>query len=612
MNKTESKLLHKRKLRNNEYYNMQNVYDGLYKRSLNKGNFKKIYTTICCRENILLAYRNIKKNSGSTTAGTDGRTITDIENLSEDELINLIRTKLDNFNPGSVRRVYIEKDNGKKRPLGIPIIEDRIIQQCMLQVLEPICEGKFYKYSFGFRPNRSAKHAIARTYSLAQINNLHYCIDVDLKGFFDNVNHGKLLKQMWSIGIRDKKVLSIVSKMLKAEIEGEGQPEKGTPQGGILSPLLANIVLNEFDWWVSSQWDNMKTDFNYKQKGNMHVALRNTNLKEMQLVRYADDFKIFCKSERDATKIFHAVKSWLEDRLGLEINKDKSKIVNLRKEYSEFLGIRFKVKKKGNKWTVSSKICTKAFKKIVSDIKHLISNKIRKFNWCKFPRQLNSMIVGWHNYYSMATNVSQDFALINHRVHKALKNKKIRTKEGHTSNLIKIRYKNYRNRKKIYLHKIEIVPISGVKFVKPMNLGVGITNYTPEGREKIHKSLSKDIIKNLVYIMKYPNKNYSIEFNDNRISRYSGQQGKCGITKRFLNAWEMECHHIKPRNLGGTDKYDNLLYIDKRIHKLIHCGKRNIISKYLTELNLTVEEVMRVNKLRKLALKEEIIVNNYI
>ena len=218
MNKTESKLLHKRKLRNNEYYNMQNVYDGLYKRSLIKGNFKKIYTTICCRENILLAYRNIKKNSGSTTAGTDGRTITDIENLSEDELINLIRTKLDNFNPGSVRRVYIEKDNGKKRPLGIPIIEDRIIQQCMLQVLEPICEGKFYKYSFGFRPNRSAKHAIARTYSLAQINNLHYCIDVDLKGFFDNVNHGKLLKQMWSIGIRDKKVLSIVSKMLKAEI----------------------------------------------------------------------------------------------------------------------------------------------------------------------------------------------------------------------------------------------------------------------------------------------------------------------------------------------------------------------------------------------------------
>ena len=138
-----------------------------------------------------------------------------------------------------------------------------IVQQCILQVLEPICEAKFHERSNGFRPNRSAEHAIAQCCKMIQTQHLYFVVDVDIKGFFDNVNHSKLIKQLWTMGVRDKKLLCIIKAMLKAPIimpNGDKiYPEKGTPQGGILSPLLANVVLNELDWWIDSQWENMPT-----------------------------------------------------------------------------------------------------------------------------------------------------------------------------------------------------------------------------------------------------------------------------------------------------------------------------------------------------------------
>ena len=207
-------------------------------------------------ENIKLAYRTIKMNSGSNTAGVDRRTIKNLMELSEEEYVRLIRKQFSNYHPRPVRRVEIPKPNGKMRPLGIPTIVDRIVQQCVLQVMEPICEAKFSENSNGFRPNRSAETAIAQCMRLIQVQHLYHVVDLDIKGFFDNINHTKLIRQIWALGIRDKKLLCILKEMLKAPIimpNGEKvYPQKGTPQGGILSPLLANIVLNELDWWIAS------------------------------------------------------------------------------------------------------------------------------------------------------------------------------------------------------------------------------------------------------------------------------------------------------------------------------------------------------------------------
>lgn len=135
-------------------------------------------------ENIKLAFRTIKTNTGSNTCGTDGLTIKDIKNVDIESYVEKVREKLKLYKPDKVRRVYIEKENGDKRPLGIPTIIDRLVQQCIKQVLEPICEARFYQHSYGFRANRSTHHAIARLNYLVNLSHFHYVVDIDIKGFF--------------------------------------------------------------------------------------------------------------------------------------------------------------------------------------------------------------------------------------------------------------------------------------------------------------------------------------------------------------------------------------------------------------------------------------------
>lgn len=303
-------------LRHNEYYGQQNILDELYQQSLKGAKFKKLYEKIIDESNILLAYRNIKANIGSTTKGTDDKTINDIATMKNGQVIIMVQERLIRYEPQLIRRVEIPKSNGKIRPLGIPTISDRLIQQCILQILEPICEAKFHNHSFGFRPNRSTQHAKATMDRMINLQKLHFVVDIDIKGFFDNVDHGKLLKQMWTMGIQDKKLLCIISAMLKAKIEGVGIPSKGTCQGGILSPLLSNIVLNELDWWISNQWESFKTKYPYSRNDTRMIKMRKTSkLKECYIIRYADDFKIMCHTRNEAERIFIAVKRWLKRKI---------------------------------------------------------------------------------------------------------------------------------------------------------------------------------------------------------------------------------------------------------------------------------------------------------
>ena len=554
----------KKVLRNNEYYSFQAELDYLYRASKEGRSFKNLMRYICCQQNVELAYRRIKRNKGSRTSGTNKNTIDDIAKLGTDKLVAYVKTRLDNYKPHSVRRVMIPKDNGKERPLGIPTIEDRLIQQCILQILEPICEAKFHKHSYGFRPNRKTHNAIARFSYLVYHAKLEYVVDIDIKGFFDNVNHAKLIKQMWSLGIRDKNLLSIISKLLKAPIVGEGVPKKGTPQGGILSPLLSNIVLNELDWWISNQWETFPTRHPYKGSGDKYQALkRSSNLKEMYLVRYADDFKILCRNRKDAEKIKIAIEDWLKQRLKLETSPEKSKITNLRKHYSELLGFKLKIEERPDRNVVISHMTDKAKKKVIDKLRTRIRNvKSNKQEVVK----LNSAIRGMHNYYCTATRVSEDFWEIYYILLPTLKHiTKSNGKKGPPQSAYQLkRYGGYKVRR-FTVGDMTIDPISAVKFTVPRGFNQDICNYTDRGRELIHRKICK-----LEYIFEYLSENplpdESAEFNDNVISKISAQRGRCSVSKKQLTIEDITPYRIKK---DGGDGYRNIIVISKDIYGLI-------------------------------------------
>ena len=628
---TKDKAQKKAKLRHAEYYDFQGIQDKLYADSQKGKEFKHLVEIIALPENIRLAYRNIKANHGSKTAGTDGRTIKDLERLSDEKLVALVQRKLDWYQPQSVRRVEIPKGNdpAKVRPLGIPTILDRLIQQCVLQILEPICEAKFHEHSYGFRPNRCQEHAIALVYKNIQVSHCYFVVDIDIKGFFDNVNHGKLLKQMWTLGIRDKKLLSIVSAMLKAEVAEIGFPEKGTPQGGIISPLLSNIVLNELDWWVASQWEEFPTRKKYatgtnyngsENKGNKYKMLRDyTTLKEVTCVRYADDFKLFTKNYQQAKKLFYAVQDWLKGRLGLDISPEKSKIVNLRKQYSEFLGLRIKAANHGSKqkpnYVVESHIKEKSIEKISECMKRLIHD-------IEFPgpgkraehaavARFNAYVFSAHNYYDMATMVCHDLHPLAFSVHKSLKARlRKRLKTAKQARKKKLRYpipdfikERYGDSDQLrFVRGYALIPIGYVKHRNPMMKRRVINSYTTEGREAIHKKLGRNIDTNIMhYLMRNPIPYRSAAYNDNRISLYCTQFGKCAITGEKLEIGNIHCHHKLPKHLGGSDEYKNLVIVSESVHRLIHATNPEIIRKYLQKLNLDAKQLRKLNKLRSLA-----------
>ena len=587
------------KLRHNEYYGQQNTLDELHEKSLKGAKFTKLYEKIIDETNILLAYRNIKSNTGSATKGTDGKIIKDIASMTNEQMVAMVRGRLRKYKPQSVRRVEIPKENGKTRPLGIPTISDRLIQQCILQILEPICEAKFHNHSFGFRPNRRAEHAKAMMHRMINLQGLHFVVDIDIKGFFDNVDHGKLLKQIWTMGIQDKRLLCIISAMLKAEIEGVGIPTKGTPQGGILSPLLSNIVLNELDWWISDQWESLKTTHAYSANNMKLRAIRKSSqLKECNIIRYADDFKIMCRTREQAVRIFIAVKMWLKERLRLEISPDKSKITNLRKKTSEFLGFSIKAVVKSERRVANSKIKPSAVLKIMAKGKELIK-KIKKNPTPMNVGLYNSYVLGVQNYYRIATHSNHDFGKIGYYLERMAKIRwrTIATNKGSPDSVYLEKYKGY-NKKKLYVHGKIIYPMSCCKTKNVMCFSDKVNKYTSKGRELIHKQITKISESEFIYLVRNPIESRSIEYNDNRISLFSAQCGMCRILEIRLGVNDFHCHHKQRIADGGTDEYKNLVIIHPDIHKLIHATKSDTIHQLLAKLNLSKKQIGKVNQFR--------------
>ncbi|UKJ06074.1 group II intron reverse transcriptase/maturase [Solitalea lacus] len=334
-----------------------------------QGQQAQLLEYILSPSNLNAAYKQVKRNNG--TGGVDGMNVEKLLPYLQshrEELLDSLQNG--RYKPQAVRRVEISKENGKKRALGIPTVVERVIQQAITQQLTPIYERQFSPNSYGFRPKRSAHQAIKQCQTNAN-DGYRYVVDMDLEKFFDTVNQSKLI-EILSRTIPDGRVVSLIHKYLKAGvmIQGEFQETSmGVPQGGNLSPLLSNVMLNELDKEL-------------KERGH-------------RFVRYADDCMVFCKSRRAAERVLVSLTNYIEQKLYLKVNREKTTVAHVKDV--KFLGYGFYFNKNGCKMRTHKK----SVEKMKDKIRELTS---RSNGWGNERRKeaIRRYITGWLNYFQLA------------------------------------------------------------------------------------------------------------------------------------------------------------------------------------------------------------------
>ncbi len=323
---------------------------------------------VLARENLLAALKRVEANKGAP--GVDGVTVEDLRSYVQTHWADIRQQMLTGtYKPQPVRRVEIPKPGGGKRKLGIPSVIDRLIQQALLQVLNPIFDPDFSPYSYGFRPGRSAQEAVRKAQEYIR-EGYAWTVDLDLAAFFDRVNHDMLMARV-ARKIKDKRVLRLIRAYLTAGVMEHGvvvRNEEGTPQGGPLSPLLANILLDDFD--------------------------RELTKRGHKFVRYADDCNVYVKSRRAGERVMASLTTYLEKGLKLKVNREKSEVD--RPQRRKFLGFSFLYGKQ-----VPIRLADKTIERFKERIRQ-ITNRTRSTPLAERIRQLNAYLMGWVAYFRLA------------------------------------------------------------------------------------------------------------------------------------------------------------------------------------------------------------------
>lgn len=336
-----------------------------------RGTSMELLEKILSKQNLNLAYKQVYKNKG--TSGVDGITVDELFSYikeNKEEILWKIRNR--KYKPLPVRRVYIPKENGKLRKLGIPSVIDRVLQQAIVQVLTSIYEEQFSDNSYGFRPNRCCEQAVIKALECFN-DGYDWIVDIDLQSFFDEVNQDKLMAIIHRT-IKDDDVISLIRKFLQSGVMEKGviqETKKGTPQGGNLSPLLSNIMLNELDEEL-------------ERRG-------------LNFVRYADDCLIMVRSEKAANRVMESITTFITKKLGLKVNLEKSKIA--RPNQIKYLGFGFYKKINQNKWRPKPHI--KSVQKFKTKLRDILVRS-RSISLDERLLKLKRLIYGWVNYFRIA------------------------------------------------------------------------------------------------------------------------------------------------------------------------------------------------------------------
>lgn len=360
------------------------------------------------------SFKSLKKDKA---VGVDRQSLEMYGVRLEENLTELLeRMKQMSYRPQPVRRVYIPKENGKRRPLGIPAIEDKIVQSVMTRILTTIYEQDFLNNSYGFRPDRNCHQALARIDRAISVNRVGYIIDADICAFFDNVDHGKL-KTLLEMRISDRKFLRYIVRLLKCGVMEEGKyhpTTKGTPQGGIISPILANIYLHyTLDLWI-------ERTVKAHSKGNV------------ELVRYADDFVLLVENKWEAIKLREALERRLR-KYGLELSEEKTRLIKFGKDADSeeegddsddnippgtfnFLGFtHYMSRTRKGKFKVGRKTEKKRFARSLKNVKEFIKRNRGLLKQAEIWKRVNQMLTGHYQYYGVSDN-SKQIAAFHYRV----------------------------------------------------------------------------------------------------------------------------------------------------------------------------------------------------
>lgn len=582
---------------------------------------------------ITTAIHNIKSNKGAKTPGIDERDIDYYLQMPYEELIELVIRTAKNYHPKPVKRVYIPKTNGKMRPLGIPTILDRIIQECIRIVIEPIAEAKFYPQSYGFRPYRATRHAIGQVIHYINTSKSSppiYVIEGDIKGCFDNINHRILLQKCYRIGIHDKRILAMIKEMLRAGyIENDLYhiTELGTPQGGTISPILANIYLNDFDWTIGRMYQYPRQQCKNINKDRQR--LKRNGITPKYLVRYADDWVIMTTTEKEAHRLLKYLRKYFKHRLKLELSEDKTVITNITQKPIKFLG--FLIKAENKRKTPSdphpNRLVGKPYpdpEKVKEQIRE-INKEIQKLK--EIPKDIdkaiqieniNAKIIGIAEYWKTGI-CSNTFKYIDNKIQrcafKVFKTIYPKTLQEHYVELNKLNNRPQRHAKykaKTLAVKVKDMYIGITKaFIthshweeKPYNQKM--TPYTKEGRQLYLKQfnnrkrlpLDRPPLYNTNTLIHSKNHTiYNFEYFMNREYAYNRDKGRCRICGKPLEEGNRHCHHLKPwLPLEQVNKVPNLAWLCIKCHKIVH-GKDDIPGRY------NKKQIEKIKKYRELLQK---------